>query len=994
MESNTSITLGAIAIGIAIGVISSFLPKFENNDKIFDKGGKHQWHCASIKYSGSLGMFAGLHSGFIYSFAKNSVNNMYTHLPTIMLKGYFDAMFPADSNAFHNFATTVYDMGLTISFEFVVPIILGQHGGTPNMPHFALTAITSSGDDPLTRKIWNIAQILRFATIYKLPVAGGAIFTNGADIEPIIQSSKYHWLSRNIENFLASASMTSWGVQPDYLLSHTVTQGDKCEGLVVQTFEMDSEESLNSITESICIAAEMYNTVMEECAPAANEYFRSLNGRILNINSKGININSTEIFNWYREAVPYKQPENIQLPEECNLDVIRQLSLSSQMYANLFNLYGLQVRIRYYKCDSDIFAQMQIKNDSIFGSMSLLHPDQALPRGLVFRVGKLASSSEDAITASSITDIMQMAIPLVVVYRIAKIKCLAYIICTFAIRNQFRNITRNITSNQHLIGKFLQNWSIPKEFHHAVTKYLHEVYSKFSTMDENTRKEKYLEVVEEFFNTPHPNNVELRALFGYSNDMSECKLLHMPNLLVLSLGDMGSSKFQSTMGIVPASFVNNLPSLGKDLEGKCIIILSSSTDNNQKKIDGIAKTLRNKRVACVLVDPKNKQDILNEIAPFITATATSTTATSTTATPITATPTTAELPPLYIAAFLGFPIASGKSTITSALLELVPNSVSVSKEGSFTSDFIRNISASIHRSDIKLIIVNKNHPDKNGFDATLSVILQALGDSQRQIIFIPIVSEKLEDYTILEDRIRARTGKSSSEVGGSTFIPETKGLEDGKWQSEFRTTFYDLSANFLNMFKRISGALIVDVIHTSPEENAHIIADKILSEEPVGAPLSDIISPKVVHTFTGINLEDVVGGAHVTLHHTTKGPAPECIETLIGQEVTVVFTKYVSAKKDDKTIKFWMVDSIHFKDTGEVIELPDSNLFHITDQAALRNTNSANAFIAKEVMKEIRENDDLAKSESSRCDEEVLTPKWEYEIILSSGKVSGIIKRM
>jgi hypothetical protein len=399
------------------------------------------------------------------------------------------------------------------------------------------------------------------------------------------------------------------------------------------------------------------------------------------------------------------------------------------------------------------------------------------------------------------------------------------------------------------------------------------------------------------------------------------------------------------------------------------------------------------------LNPTNKQDILDELELFITTidTATTTTTTTTAATAAdtaastTTATTTAELPPLYIVAYLGFTIASGKSTITSALLDMVPNSVSVSKEGSSTSDFIRNISASIHRPDIKLIIVNKNHPDKNGFDATLSVILKALGDLQRQIIFIPIVPEKLEDYAILEDRIRARTGKSSSEVGGSTFIPETKGLEDGKWQSEFRTKFYDLSSNFLNMFKRISGALIMDVIHTSPEENAHTIADKILSEELVGTPLSDIISPKIVHTFTGIDLEEIVGGAHVTLHHNTKGLAPECINALIGQEVTVVFTKYVSAKKDDKTIKFWIVDSIYLKDTGEVIELPDSNLFHITDQAALRNPNSANAFIAKEVMKEIRENDDLAKSESIRGDE---VPKWEYEIIPSSGQLSGTIKRM
>jgi hypothetical protein len=276
----------------------------------------------------------------------------------------------------------------------------------------------------------------------------------------------------------------------------------------------------------------------------------------------------------------------------------------------------------------------------------------------------------------------------------------------------------------------------------------------------------------------------------------------------------------------------------------------------------------------------------------------------------------------------------------------------------------------------------------------LSAILQALGDSQRQIIFIPIVPKKLEDYAILEDRIRARTGKSSSEVGGSTFIPETKGLEDGKWQSEFRTKFYDLSANFLNMFKRISEALIMDVIHTSPEENAHIIADKILSEEPVGAPLSDIISPKVVHTFTGIDLEEIVGGAHVTLHHTTKGPAPECINALIGQEVNVVFRKYVRAKKDGKTIAFWIVDSIYLKETGEVIELPDSNLFHITDQAALRDPKSANAYIAKEVMKEIRENDDPAKHYCSRDDDGVLKPKWSWIIIPSSGQVSGIIKRM
>ncbi|NDI18063.1 MAG: hypothetical protein EBY83_08915, partial [Verrucomicrobia bacterium] len=321
---------------------------------------------------------------------------------------------------------------------------------------------------------------------------------------------------------------------------------------------------------------------------------------------------------------------------------------------------------------------------------------------------------------------------------------------------------------------------------------------------------------------------------------------------------------------------------------------------------------------------------------------------------------------LYIVVFLGLPIACGKSSITRELLKRLPNSASVSKEGGSKSEFKNKISVLVKDLNLKLMVVDKNHPDPNGAASTFALILEVLRYTQRPVRVLAVVPDKLDSYDIIECRIADRIGLTTSEAGGSTFIPGAKGLEGDKWRYAFRVNFYEPSLQFLNTFKKTSGALIVDIIQTSPEENASIIVNTLLSEELVGVPLSDIISPQAAYTYTGVLLTDIVGGAHVTLYHTSNGPTPEVINALIGQEVIVTYENYVKAAKGGKTISFWMVKSIHLQETGEELALSDSNLFHITDQAALRNTNSANAAMAKEVMREIRESDDSAKYESSR----------------------------
>jgi len=124
-----------------------------------------------------------------------------------------------------------------------------------------------------------------------------------------------------------------------------------------------------------------------------------------------------------------------------------------------------------------------------------------------------------------------------------------------------------------------------------------------------------------------------------------------------------------------------------------------------------------------------------------------------------------------------------------------------------------------------------------------------------------------------------------------------------------------------------------------------------------------------------------VGDFHVTLHHRTNGKPSAEILALIGKEVTVTYTKYVKATSKSKSkIFFWMVDEILDAKTGQLIRLPSSELFHITDQALLRSANSASAAMAREVMKEI-------------CDS---TPKKDWRLVItpSFGRVSGIIKKM
>jgi hypothetical protein len=964
-----------------MGIHCSFLKKFENANIVASNGGNTTLNISTIKHSGSLIMFSGLdQNDFLHIFAKNSTANQFTQLFAILIIKYFQEVFPENENAFYEFATAIYKMKITACFEFVAPKALGQHGGTPNMPYFVLTAITSPDSTPLKRNIWGIDKMLCFAATYRLPIVGGAIFPNGSELE-ILNHSKFHLESKGVEEFLATSEV-NWAVGCEYPLSGEALQGAVCEGFVIKTYSMESADASQVAIDIIAKAATEYNSIMATNAPIANRLFASLNDRISAITTQ-------EISAWYEKVVPYKELENIRVSEQFNLSTIAHLSLAFPIFATLFIRYGQQIKIKYYECgEGTKLAQIQVTNDDVFGSMGLFNTDGELYRGMVLTLTPENIEEADNLHFQQMLQIVQIVPCLPKTFKLIKIKCLRYIACTFAVRNNLSRITGSMR-DKRLISNFLSNWSIPKEFHLAIIKYLTLVYEEFSKMDVSIRGSKYLEVVERIFNTPHPNNASYRAIFGHSSDISKCTLTTLHNLLVLNLSDMSSSEFERSMGIVPGVFTANVPSLSNSFTGKCIAILSkpdlSLTDN--KKIDGICASLSRKGAACILKSPKNREVIIEYMRSNRIDCETSAIAPQ-------------DTPTLIVIIFVGMVIASGKSTITKELLKLFPNSASVSKEGLSTPVYKKNV-ARLATSGIDILFIDKNHPDMDGLGSTLSMLSQIKSISIKLLAVVPKELTPLEE---IKCRIRDRIGKSFDEIG-TTFIPRTEGLADGEWEKTLIEVFYEPARENLENFKNLSSALIVDAIHTRPKENARIIADRVLSQESVGAPLFDIIAPMPAssksYTYIGVFLNDIVGNFHVTIHHTTYGPTPEVINGLIGQEVIVTYENYVKAKKGSKTISLWIVKSMHLQETGEELALSDSNLFHITDPAALRNPNSANAAMAKEVMEEIRESDDSAKYESSRVEvlengDEVRVPKptWRCVITPSSGVVSGTIKRM
>jgi len=800
-------------------ILANFLCKFANG-KITNAIGRKLIH-ASVKYSGSLFMLRGIdQNGFIYAFAKNSTSNEFTRLFTIMLKLYFDEIFQEVSNAFHKFAKTIYDKKITLCFELVVPKVLGQHGGTPNMPHFVLTAITGPGDSPLQRNIWGIDQMLQFATIYKLPIVGGAIFTN----EPIMDSieyGKYHWDSQQAESFLFDSSEINWAVNPEYPLSHTMQQGPVFEGFVIKEYLV---QDIDSTMETIKRAAAKYNKVMAPVANIAKCYFQSLNDRISNSNPQ-------DIADWYAEVVmtPYKELEVVKMTEELNSKMIAICSVSSPMFANLFIRYGAQVKIKCYEAGKTTLVQVQVKNDDIFGAISLSNPGDTLFRGLVLKIKDEcdsncndnsncdsncndSNSQCDSECDSQCDHISQLSC-LPEMCNIIKIKCFLYIARVFPIRNVIRNITGDSKTDARLINNFLKNWSIPEQYHSATKEYLHALYDIFSKIDVNCRGERYLEIVEKFAASNHPHNAAFNALFGYTNDSSTHPLTKLSNLFVLDLGNIGASNFESSMNIAAAVFVTNVPSLGNGPFDDKFIVIFTKPDENEKKINGIKGGLAKKGAHCILVNPTSGKEIMDAMQSSGIDTASA------------ATPATASAAkPLTIIFFLGMTIASGKSTITKHLCQNLENCTSVLKEGIKSNLYEKRVLDLALQEDVHFLVMEKNHPDKDGLDSTLSIIEKIT----RPVKMVAIVPEQLEELSILKKRIQDRRGKTSIEIGGSAFIPGTPGLMDGEWEKLFVERFYNQSKKYLSYFQRFSNAILLDVKQI-PSYNAKMITDKILS---------------------------------------------------------------------------------------------------------------------------------------------------------------------
>jgi len=873
---------------------------------------------------------------------------------------HFSAMFPEDPDAFKNFADYIAKLGITLCFEVVVRDILGPHGAKPNYPYIALIAITSPGPS-LTRKIWDIQQILEFASIYYFIIPGGAIYTDIQKIE-VFDTQKFHLQSKGIEDILHMDSSISWACNSAFPATHTNVQGDIAEGLVITKLVGD-ETVLSEIRNS----AEKYNAAMIGKTEEINHLLQ-LSKCIYDRNIYELHASLSDGGN-----------KLTKIEYEGKRAVIEALSRKSGMFKHLFDHYGEQCKLNFYRGNSALYAHLHIFNDDIFASIKFCYHDE-LYRGLVFSIStdldtaEISPSSAPYIFGEQISEIMARSNGLRIV-EIVKVKCLAYIIRTFGVRNNLKHLSGPFDSTK-LIKNFMKNWSIPERYRSAVSKYLQGIYEMIAKtkMPDNFN---YLDILEIY----HATNVlakEFRALLGIE-ETEEFLHICANNLFVLDFKGCRLEDFIRGYGIEPKKLggKSDIGKMVKFINGNSlVVIIYDETDESMKKmVEGVKKKisshlLENPSSGEILEYMANHDIPLHEESAMVSVDAKS---------------------QLVAVLFIGWPIASGKTSIVKHLNVLIDGSIHLSYEGK-KAQFEKALLGLSGRST-NILLIDKNHPDFNGVESTIKMLQKIT--NRFDIRLLLVVPNHIEPKAVYEGRIGGRTEGCSN---GSTFIPGMPGLEDGKWQKIFESTFYLPCVGLNDRAKQLRGALVIDPT-VSPGDNARLIADAIGSGNlgvSINDVTEDISNKEIVQTKSGNFYIAIVfndGTHHVTLlFDLTMVPIEMVtwINGLIGTQVVVEWDLVIKAVSENtgKSVSFLVVSKIT-NDLGEELfgEYEKYKHLHITLNGSTRGRFGLEPKDALAAMKQLRMDDPIEGSDTFRLE---ITPITEIRSAI--GVISKVYK--
>ena len=549
-------------------------------------------------------------------FTKNGNMAMYTRSFYIVLEAHFKVTWGDQWQIkIAELKEFLVEYKMSLSFELIVPRLLGDHASEPNAA--VITLITGGYiDKDGNNKFLNELELINIATKWKLNLPKIYV-CNAKNINPISKGlDELRWVcdatqpGQFIEQVINS-NLEPGEEKPVHINSLPYSEWHDLvlEGYVIKVIQVPISfilELNNSIKE--------YNTVF---TPLIDQLLLELGklGDLFRIKDPEL-LAKLEMPCGNVQLVNPSTGEKF-IPEESTyLDIPKDViwrfaelhaSKHDKELLNILEMYESKISLKMYKGIEEykghinhiIQIVVHVHDDEVFYMMTDTHEKftncTRLFRGMVFRFGiedenkKVFDSAYDVITE-----------------KIIKFKFLNYIWRTMSVRNLLQILHRDGKEAymQRAFNKFCKNWNVPTQYHNDLYKLFNYVADKFKELPDSEQaiyaknSGTYLDFLSTIFKTTDPNlRGVAKFISGFKFDIDSYQQSittdipdDLPLVIVHDLPEITPHLIQlgfketdtkSLRGVVIGGFVNTkYPiTLPKGLDRNNVIILTSGAMN-------------------------------------------------------------------------------------------------------------------------------------------------------------------------------------------------------------------------------------------------------------------------------------------------------------------------------------------------------------------------------------------------------------------------------
>eukprot|EP00040_Diaphanoeca_grandis_P031849 m.191428 g.191428 ORF g.191428 m.191428 type:complete len:1029 (-) comp32433_c0_seq2:101-3187(-) len=929
-------------------VTTHFLPKFENAseghrlERPTMIEGHSQVLAVSKKHSGSLVMAPPF-------FAKNSTANMFSRTPALILKAHFDACWGSESaTMFAQWWQDAEERGLTYSFECVVPRVLGDHGATPHAAYNVLTAV-SAGNDFVSP-----TALLQLAIKWRLPL--NEIWFVPWSMAETVQNElhKHRWTAYDsdidelIQTFEQKVDNQEGAVLQRFL-KHTDTQGAILEGFVLMS--LDLEDSADGDLSLMTLAHE-YSTSMAKYHDKALESVLDMGRKcmardadLLNTLSKPIadcpepqtarvgDGRELEDARWWRLALADHGDKRLQrLFEILHRNYLPYVSLKPYNYGPV-----------EYDNGGSMMIQVKISSDDVFYAWKLHMAQGAAPlfRGMVvtFSAKPLPPLIPMEMTSGSSK-----------IIEIGKLKCLHYIIRTFAIRNRMRNLlddAPDVYANS-VQRAFCRNWSVPEEHRTQVLTILSDwalYVSQLSVVQRNELENgSYLSVLEPWLNGEIKQDIVVTSVRSkYFWILVDITYQGLSQEQI----DSYVAGLQPRLGKLPPAvgcytIVNNVPGPKHVKCGVPVVVLAFKPVV-ENPVDMPEPKLERKHSA----QWGHMSESFAEKYPSTPLLLSPTTETFKTFVDNLVTPVAPTIVKKWLVVVCGTPPGGGKSTFFTALSKRESTKIVSSDVAKKTGkDFNQLLQKAFLDPKATVIGFDKNVPSASGLRAAIQKTIPLLKESNidvHVVLVSPTTIDADKCWARIKQRGLSHIGLNTHEAGGeenarnvfnNVFLGQCtsllKTLEGEDWEHIIRTNaFWEDESNLEPLLDRVWEA----------REAAPTATDVLISTDTLAITSTNPTAPShgyvryVGARITGTNL-------HLTIVPPNDEDLCKKYVNLAGRHIKVKFGSYYLASAPQSSthgalrVGFWEIIGVSGIDESELYQ-PHIVKYHVTDSAGL-----------------------------------------------------------